>query len=94
MQQKMGRVQAQLIQVGTSLKDLDSSLNLKMFKKASFEVSKDGFETHCSPMFTDVLFVLKKRLYCSLSFAVNRGFRCQFCCHTRFTLIFADLDTF
>ena len=31
MQQKMGRVQAQLIQVGTSLKDLDSFLNLKMF---------------------------------------------------------------
>jgi len=33
---------------------------------------KDGFETRCSPLFTDILFVLKKRLYCSLSFTLSR----------------------
>jgi len=35
-------------------------------------VPRAGFETHCSPIFVDVLFVLKKRLYCSPSFAISR----------------------
>jgi hypothetical protein len=60
MQQKMGRVQAQLIQVGTSLKDLDSFLNLKLFKQASFEVPKERFGTHRSPAFAHILYKLNR----------------------------------
>jgi hypothetical protein len=36
------------------------------------KVPRAGFETHCSPRFADILFVLKKRLYRSLSFALSR----------------------
>ena len=43
-----------------------------LWQAIDLRVPKDGFETHCSPISADVLFVLKKQLYCSLSFAISR----------------------
>lgn len=57
-------------------------------------VPRAGFETRCSLMFSSCSKSGCSVRCRSLFLAVNRWFRCQFCCHTRFTLIFADLDTF
>jgi hypothetical protein len=64
-----------------------------LWQVIGLEVPGDGFETHCSSLFTDVLFVLKSgcSVRCrSLFLTVNCWFRCQFCCHTWLTLNRAD----